>query len=255
MPASGRHLGAGVSAPCVPQSLPSARRWRLDPPGGAPGRAGPRGPSLPPAPRPSSRPSGWRRTPPWRRHEARGEEAPCPRGHSRLRTPYPPLEESPAPPLAAASPPRKGLARFAAGRRYRVGEGAPRLCPNLRRKATSPRARTDARTPAALGVQSPPPCCHQAPGPRQRLPPAAAEPSAACRPSRRPPRPAYPRAPRRSLASYPLCDQPRPAADARWLLKENRAGCPPGHPRPSISGGDPSRAGTVGREQRAQGPH
>lgn len=55
--------------------------------------------------------------------------------------------------------------RSAAGLRYRVGEGAPRLCPNFRRKATSPRARTDARTPTALGVQSPPPCCHQAPGP------------------------------------------------------------------------------------------
>lgn len=145
--------------------------------------------------------------------------------------------------------------RSAVGLRYRVGEGAPRLCPNFRRKATSPRARTDARTPTALGVQSPPPCCHQAPGPRQRLPPAAAEPSAACSPSRRPPRPAYPRAPRRALASYPLCDQRRPAADAGWLLKENLAGCPPGHPRPSISGGDPSRAGTVGREHRAQGPH
>ncbi|XP_045685375.1 protein SPT2 homolog [Phyllostomus hastatus] len=44
----------------------------------------------------------------------------------------------------------------------------------------------------------------------------------------------------------------RPASDTP--RKKNRAGCPPGHPRPPISGGDPGRGATVGREQRAQGP-
>lgn len=259
MPASGRHLGAGVSAPCVPQSLPSARRWRLDPPGGAPGRGSHRSPR-PLSASPASRTKAelqiqWLGTnPSLAPTRGRSRRAPLPPGGRVTFEPLLPTSRRKPRAASRRSVTSKQGTRSAAGLRYRVGEGAPRLCPNFRRKATSPRARTDARTPTALGVQSPPPCCHQAPGPRQRLPPAAAEPSAACSPSRRPPRPAYPRAPRHALASYPLCDQPRPAADAGWLLKENLAGCPPGHPRPSISGGDPSRAGTVGREQRAQGP-
>lgn len=52
--------------------------------------------------------------------------------------------------------------------------GAPRLSANFRREAPSPWARTDARTPAALGAQSPPPDCHQVRDSRQRLPPAGA---------------------------------------------------------------------------------
>lgn len=44
----------------------------------------------------------------------------------------------------------------------------------------------------------------------------------------------------------PLCDRPRLVARRGWLPEENRAGCPAGHPRPPISGGDPSGAGPRG---------
>lgn len=212
---------------------------------GAPRAAGrsrtpsPSRPRRPPAPKPGP---GAGSEPRWRRREARPEEAPCPQGQSRLRTPLPHL------PKKASR--RPSAQRHLQGRdSVRRGRGAPRLCSDFRREAPSPLARPDARPPAALGVQAPPLGCHQAPGPAGSHLRAVGR---GLRPSRRPPRPAYPRAPgAHSPPTHPLCDQRRLAAGAEWLPKENRAGCPPGHPRPSISGGDPCRAGTLGREQGA----
>lgn len=94
-----------------------------------------------------------------------------------------------------------------------------------------------ARLPSSPGTQTAVPTCG-------RGQPGKARPAA-------PPIPGHLRAhsPPTGSATGRSC---RPAP--RYLPKGNRAGCPPGHPRPPISGGDPSMGATVGREPRAPGP-
>lgn len=130
------------------------------------GRPGPRAVSAPQAPlglpglphRSRAQGPGAGGEPRWRRREALPEESPCPQGQSRLRTPLTHLQKK--------ASRRPSAQRHLQGRDSGPrGRGAPRLCSNFRREAPSPLARTDARHPAALGVQAPPLGCHQAPGP------------------------------------------------------------------------------------------
>lgn len=116
-------------------------------------------------------------------------------------------------------------------------------------KKPPPRGRTMTRAPpqpSAVSARRPAAIKPRDPDRGSHLRSRAAGPSAACSPSGCLPQPAQPRAPRRALAAHPLCDRQKLAAGAAWLPKENRAECPPGHPRPPISGGDSSRAGSPG---------
>lgn len=154
--------------------------------------------------------------------------------------PYPSPEESLAPPPGVG--PLRGRN---APRGWTVVPSGPG--PPTSEERPPPRGRAPTRAPlqpAATGPRRPMP---PSPGPRQRPPPAAAGSGAkrGLQPLGAPAPPAGSRAPRRALAAHPPCDRPRLAAGARCPLEENGAGCPPGHPRPPISGGDPSREGAA----------
>lgn len=181
MPVSrNRHLGAGVSAPSVPQSLPSARRWRLEPPGGARSHG-----SLP-----SLRPLLCLRGLPHPETDLKTQRlganlSPAPTGGPRRRDLQPLRGRVALKPLLThllkKASRRLSPQRHLQGRHSPQGwmavpsaQGAPSLCPNFRQDAPSPWAHSDVRTPAALGGQCQPPGCHQAPGPRPLVPPADA---------------------------------------------------------------------------------
>lgn len=175
-PHQGKTLGAGVSAPCVPQSLPSARRRRLDPPGGAPGRGSHRSPR-PLSASPASRTEAelqiqWLGTnPSLAPTRGRSRRVPLPPETGSPSNPsYPPLEESPAPPLAAASPPRKGLApRLDGGTEWPRGPSSMPQLPTrshlpagAHRRAHPCRPRRSvpvARLPSSPGTQTAAPTC------------------------------------------------------------------------------------------------
>lgn len=181
MPASGkRHRGAGVSVPSVPQSLPSARRWRLEPPGGA--RSHRSLPSLRPLlclpglPHPEAD---------LKTQRLGANPSPEPTGGPRRRVLQPlgggvalkPLLTH----LLKKASRRLSPQRHLQGRDSPQGwtaassaQGAPSLWPNFRQEVPSPWAHNDARTPAALGGQCQPPGCHQVPGLRPLVPPAVA---------------------------------------------------------------------------------
>lgn len=191
-----------LEQPSAPRkALPSARPWLLGPRGGAPGRGWDPAPCpFPAASRPPPGPGGRAPDP------AAGSE-------SLLGADARPAENSPPFPreqcsrLRSPSPTSRGKPRAASAQRPLRGRAlAPRLDDDTERppdpvspptsdEKPPPRAHGDARTPAALGVQSPSPGCHRAPGPESGSPPAAAGPSAACSPSRRPRRPAKPQRP------------------------------------------------------------
>nr|XP_023410024.1 uncharacterized protein LOC111751988 [Loxodonta africana] len=152
---------------------------------------------------------------------------------------------------AAGSEPVLGHDAGPAGTRPRLlaavssARWSPRLSSNFWREAPSPRARAQ---PQSFRVQSPPPSCHQAPGPSACLlhlrPRGGARPAASG--SRRPRQPGIRGAPRRALAatSSETCRSWRPGRGAGGFLEEKTAECPPGHPRPPISG-NPSGAGAA----------
>lgn len=164
---------------------------------------------------------------------ARGprEQPPDPRG---LGAPSPVSRESPAP--LSAQRHLDGTALAPGWAAVPSSRGSPRLSPVSDAKPSPPprRPAPAARLPSSPGPQT------EAP----HLRPRTAGPSAACRPS------AEPSA--RALRPQ-LCDRPKLAARRGWLPEENRAGCPAGHPRPPVSGGDPSGAGTEGRGQQILG--
>lgn len=198
--------------------------------------------------RPGSRRGDWPRSPPWRRCRARREQTPGPGdGPVALEPPYAPPEKSLAPPPSAASPPRNST-RPAAGRRCRVAAG-PRVSPGASDEQPPPRGRAPTRAPCSPRRPAPAARLPSSPGPDSGSPPAAAGPSAA---------PAPPGAPRLrrppARTDHPPALRPAEAGGPAQFSKANEAGCPPGHPRPPISGGDPSRAGYEGRGQRARGP-
>ncbi|XP_029062534.1 collagen alpha-1(I) chain-like [Monodon monoceros] len=124
------------------------------------------------------------------------------------------LQRGPRAALVAASSPRD-----------RTRPADPRVYPQLRTRSP----------PRSLSVQPLPPGCHRAPGPRRRLPTCGRATERGLQPLRG------------ALGAHSPPPALRPA-------EENRAGCSAGHPRPPISGGDPSRAGTEGRGQQARGP-
>lgn len=256
---SSGHFRAGVSAPCAPQPLRSARRWRLQPPGGARGRGSHPSPGRLAVPRVSA-PRGRAQDPahgsrPLPGADARPtEKSPGLRGQSHPRTRLTHLQKKALRSLSAQRhlQQRNGLAPRLDG----DPEG-PHVCPPTSDEKPPPRGRALTRAPLqpwALSPRRPTAIKSGTQGSGSHLRARAAGSSAARSPSGLPPRPAGPRAPRRALAALPLCDWPRPAAGARLLAKENGAGRPPGHPRPPISGGDPGRAGTAERARRAQGP-
>lgn len=199
---------------------------------GAPRAAGGTRPSLPPpGPFPASPLRRPEAEPQTQRQRASPSWAPTP-GPQRTallspgattvacEPPDPPPAESLAAPLRSVpskeehSP--RGLTAIPSGRRSRI------LPPNFRQEAPSRRAHGDARTPAALGVQSPPPGCHRAPGPDRGSPPATAGWNAACGPSRHPPRPANPRSLSARPRRPPLRVLPKLAARPREVPEGKR---------------------------------
>ena len=245
-----RVMGPPVSAgPCAPASgsrseqEPEPRRPQTHPPrrAGCSGRQGAPGPRVPLGPRllrlrglphPEAELQSQRRGEKPSSAPARGPrgQPPDPRG---LRSPLATSIGGPAPPSA-----QRHLSGTALAPRLDADTEWPRIpasIPNFRREALPAVSAFSRCRLAAIEPRDP----------DGGSPPAAVRPNAACSPSAEPS--ARTRRP-------PLRDRPRLAARRGWLPEENRAGCSAGHPRPPISGGDPSRAGTEGRGQRARGP-
>lgn len=188
-------LGLGWVIPCPQQerdtleqaSAPPASRNPYLPRGGggsshqgAPGATGryrPSGPfSASPVSRtqrPISRPRGLERTPPRRRREAVEKNPPTQGGRVALKSLLTHLLKKASRRL---SPQRhlQGRGSLQGWTAVPSARGTPSLCPNFRQEAPSPWAHNDARTPAALRGQCQASGCHQAPGPRPRVPPAVA---------------------------------------------------------------------------------
>lgn len=171
----GRDTSEQATAPPAPRDPEtSVRRWRLEPPGGAPGRGSRRSPgslsvsAASRSRRPSSRPSGCERTP-FPGADARPTEksGPVSGAGVAFEPPYPSPEESLAPPPGAG--PLRGRD---APRGWTVEPSGPG--PPTSEERPPPRGRAPTRAPLQPAAISPRRPMPSSPGPRQRPPPAAA---------------------------------------------------------------------------------